>query len=95
MGQRNRYQYQGAAQAPTSSHMGHMGQGRGQGQGQGQDFQAGTSGTQGHVYDVVLQTELADQYDIQGMFPLSQECCLNLDALYSCLLLHNVRKVWA
>ena len=48
--------------------------------GKGQDFQAGTLGTQGRVYDVVPQIELADQSYIQGTFPLSQECCLNLDA---------------
>ena len=83
MGQGNRCQSQSAAQAPTISHMGHMGQGMGRSR--GQDFQAGASGTQGHVYVVVPLTELADQYDIQGTFPLSQECCLNLDASYSCL----------
>ena len=83
MGQGNRCQSHGAAQAPTISQMGHMGQGMGRGR--GQDFQAGTSGTQGCVYAVVPQTELADQFDIQGTFPLSQECCLNLDASYLCL----------
>ena len=62
------------------------------GQGQGQDFQAGTSGTQELFYVVVSQTELADQSDMWGTFPLSQECCLNSDASYSCLLFHNVRK---
>ena len=48
---------------------------------------------QGHVYAMVSQTELADQYDIHGTFPLSHfliECCLNSDASYSCLLLHLV-----
>ena len=69
IGQGNRYQSQDAAQAPTSSQMGHMGQGMGRGR--GQYFQAGTSGTQGHVYAVVPQTELADQSDIQGTFWLS------------------------
>ena len=49
--------------------MGHMGQGMGRGR--GKDFQAGTLGTQGHVYALVLQTELADQFDIQGTFRLS------------------------
>ena len=34
-------------------------------------FQAGTSGTKLHVYAVVPQTELTDQYDIQGTFRLS------------------------
>ena len=52
------------------------------GRGQGQDFQACTSRTQGRVYTVVPQTELADQFDIRGTFPLSQEYCLNSDALY-------------
>ena len=42
----------------------------GMGRGQGQSSQAETSGTQGHVYVVVLQTELADQYDVQGTFRL-------------------------
>ena len=55
------------------------------GQGRGQDFQAGTSGTQGRFYAVVPQTELADQSDMRGTFSLSQECCLNSDASYSCL----------
>ena len=65
------------------------------GRGRGQDFQASTLGTHGLFYTMVPQTELADQYDMRGTFPLSQECCLNSDASYSCLLLHNVRKVWA
>ena len=63
--------------------------------GRGQDFQASTSGTQGSFYVVVLQTELADQSNMRGTFPLSQECCLNLAESYSCLLLHNLRKFWA
>ena len=67
----------------------------GRGQGRGQDFQAGTSETQGRFYTVVPQTRLTDQSDIGGTFPLSQECCLNLVASNSCLLMHNVRKVWA
>ena len=52
------------------------------GRGRGQDFQADTSRTQERFYAVVPQTELADQYDMRGAFPLSQECCLNLDASY-------------
>ena len=35
-------------------------------------------------------TDLADQFGIQGTFTLSKECRLNLDASYSCLLLHLV-----
>ena len=69
MGQGNRCQSQGAAQAPTISKICHIGQGMGRGR--GQDFQAGTSGTEGRVYAVVPQTELTDQYDIQGTFRLS------------------------
>ena len=69
MGQGNRCHSQGVAQAPTISQMGHMGQGMGRGR--GQDFQACTLGTQGHVYVVLPQTELTDQYDIQGTFRLS------------------------
>ena len=65
------------------------------GRGRGQDFQVGISRTQGRFYVVVPQTELADQSDMRGTFPLSQECSLNSDASYSYLLLHNVRKVWA
>ena len=84
---------QGVAQAPSATQIGQRGQGMGRGR--GQDFQAGISGTQGRFYAVVPQTELANQSDMRGTFPLSQECCLNTDASYSCLLLHNVRKVWA
>ena len=69
MGQGNRCQSYSAAQAPTISQMGHKGQGMGRGR--GQDFQASALRTQGHVYVVVLQTDLADQSDIQGMFWLS------------------------
>ena len=39
---------------------------------------------------MVPQAELADQFGIWGMFTLSQECRLNLDASYSCLLFHLV-----
>ena len=46
---------------------------KGKGRGRGQDFQAVTSGTQGNFYVVVPQTELIDQYDLWGTFPLSQE----------------------
>ena len=45
--------------------------GQGMGRGRGQDFQASALVTQGHGYVVVLQTELADQSDIQRMFRLS------------------------
>ena len=45
--------------------------GQSMGQGRGQDFQAGTSGTQGHVYMVVPHTEFADQSNVQGTFQLS------------------------
>ena len=88
MGQGNQCQSQGATQAPTISQMGHIGQGMGRDR--GQDFQVDTLGNQGHVYVVVPQTELADQFDIQGTFALSQEYHLNLDASYSCLLQHLV-----
>ena len=39
---------------------------------------------------MVPQVELVDQSSIQGTFTLSQECILNLDATYSCLLSHLV-----
>ena len=41
------------------------------GRGPGQGSQAGTSKTQGRIYAVVPQTELADQSIIQGTFLLS------------------------
>ena len=41
------------------------------GRGRGQSSRAETSWTQGHVYVVVLQTELSDQSDVQGTFRLS------------------------
>ena len=67
--QGNRYQSQGAAQAPTISHTGHMGQSMGRGRGQGS--QAKTLGTQGRIYAIVPPTKLEDQPVIQGMFMLS------------------------
>ena len=88
MVQGNRCQSQGDEQVPIISQISHMGQGMGRGQ--GQDFQVSTLRTQGHVYAMVLQTELADKSDMRGTFPLSQEYCLNSDASYSCLLLHLV-----
>ena len=39
---------------------------------------------------MVPQVELADRSGIQGTFTLSQECLLNLDSTYSCLLSHLV-----
>ena len=41
---------------------------------------------------MVPQAELANQSGIQGTFTLSQECRLNLDASYSCLLLYLVSR---
>ena len=38
----------------------------------GQGSRAGTSRTQGHVYIITLQTEIANQSVIQGMFLLSR-----------------------
>ena len=38
------------------------------GRGRGQGSRARTSKTQEHVYAIIPQTELADQYDIQGTF---------------------------
>ena len=68
MGQGRQYQSQGVAQAPTVSQTCHMGQGMGRGR--GQDSQAGTLGTQGCVYSITPQTELADHSIIQGTFLL-------------------------
>ena len=64
--QRDQYQSQGVVQEPFATQ-----RGQGMGRGRGQSSRAETSRTQGHVYVVVPQTELADQYDIQGMFRLS------------------------
>ena len=66
--QRDQYQSQGAAQAPSAIQIGQRG--RGIGRGQGQSSRAHTFGTQGHVYEVVPQTKLANQYDVQGTFRL-------------------------
>ena len=49
------------------------------GRGQVQSSQAKTSGTQGHVYVVVLEAEHADQSDMQGTF----YTCI-------CFLMHHV-----
>ena len=44
MGQRDQYQSQGAAQAPSTSQTGHIGQSQSSGRGRGQDLQAESSG---------------------------------------------------
>ena len=49
------------------------------GRGRGHDSQAGTSRTQGRVYEVIPQTEIAYQLVIHGMFLLS---CLWARALF-------------
>ena len=49
MGQRNRYQSQGAAPAPSTLQTGHISQGQGAGRGRGQDLQAGDSGQAGQM----------------------------------------------
>ena len=43
MGQRDQYQSQGAAQAPSASQTGHIGQSQSVGRGRGQDLQAESS----------------------------------------------------
>ena len=68
IGQGNKYQALGATQAPSVSHTGQRRQVMGQGQGQGP--QAGISGTQGCVYAITPQTEIADQMVIHGTFLL-------------------------
>ena len=70
MGQRDQYQSQGAAQAPSATQIGQRGQGLGRGR--GQNSRAETSGTQGRVYAITPQTEPVDQPVIQGMFLLSR-----------------------
>ena len=49
MGQRDQYQSQGAAQAPSISRTGHIGQDQSVGRGRGQDLQAGDSGQVGQM----------------------------------------------
>ena len=69
MGQGNQHQSQDAARAPITSQSGQMGQGMRQGPGQGS--QVWTSRTQGCVYAITPQIELADQSVIQGTVLLS------------------------
>ena len=59
MGKRNRFQSQGAIQAPSAAQMGQS-----VGRGQVQSSQARTSGTQGCVYAVVPEAKHADQSDM-------------------------------
>ena len=47
MGQGNQYQFQGAAQAPSTSQTGHIGQGQSVGRGRAQGLQAESSGQAG------------------------------------------------
>ena len=49
MGQGNQYQFQGAAQAPSTSQMGHIGQGQSVGRGRAQGLQAKSSGQVGQM----------------------------------------------
>ena len=49
MGQGNQYQFQGAAQAPSTSQMGHIGQGQSVGRGRAQDLQAESLGQAGQM----------------------------------------------
>ena len=44
MGQRNQYQFEGAALAPSTSQTGHIGQGKSVGRGRAQGLQAESSG---------------------------------------------------
>ena len=44
MGQGNQYQFEGATPAPSTSHMGHIGQGQSVGRGRPQDLQVESSG---------------------------------------------------
>ena len=49
MGQGNQYQFQGAALAPSTSQMGHIGQGQSIGRGRVEDLQAESSGQAGQM----------------------------------------------
>ena len=69
-GQRDQYQSQGVAQAPSAIQIGHSDQGIGRGRGKGS--RAETSGTPGRVYAITPHTEPVDQSVIQGMFMLSR-----------------------
>ena len=66
VGQRNQFPLRSATQAPSVVQTSQRGQGMGRGQ--VQDSQARTSGTQGRVYAMVPEAELADPPDAQGMF---------------------------
>ena len=80
-GQRNRFQSQGAIQAPLAAQMGQRGQSVGQGQ--AQSSQAKTSVTQGRDYAIVPEAEHADQSDMQGTF----YTCI-------CFLMHHVHHCY-
>ena len=93
-GQGNRYQSQGAAQAPGISQTDQRGQVMGRGRGQG--LQAGTSGTQGLVYAITPQTEMEDQSVIQGTLLLSHlwaRVLFDSGALHSCIARFGIRSV--
>ena len=49
MGQRNQYQSEGAAQPPSTSQKGHIGQSQSIGRGLGQELQAESSGHDGQM----------------------------------------------
>ena len=49
MGQRDQYQSQGVAQAPSTSQTSHIGQDKSLGRGRGQDLQAESSGQVGQM----------------------------------------------
>ena len=49
MGKRNKYQFQGAALAPSTSQTGHVGHGQSVGRGRPQDLQAESSGQAGQM----------------------------------------------
>ena len=49
MGQRNQYQSEGAAQAPSTSQTSHIGQNQSTGRGLGQELQAESSGHAGQM----------------------------------------------
>ena len=95
-GQRDQYQSQSAVQAPSATQIGQRGQGMGRSR--GQDFWSVLQGPRGMstVWYRRLSLQISLIYRVRfGSHTSLEDCCLNSGPSYSCLLMHNVRKVWA
>ena len=89
MGQRNRFQSQGAIQDPSVAQIGQRIQSVGRGQ--THSSQVKTSGIQGHVYADVPEAEHADQPDIQGTF---YTCiCFLMHHVHHCCILCDIFRL--